>query len=50
MWSIVSSEGERPACGQKMRFSTRALSGRQSKTSVKHVHTFALPYLRRHSS
>ena len=49
-WSTVSSDGERPACGQNTRFSTAALSGSVSKSCVKACQTRASPYLRRHSS
>jgi len=38
----VSREGDSPPCGQKSRLSIVAASGRKSKRSVKHFHTFAL--------
>eukprot|EP00955_Chlamydomonas_euryale_P107653 365788-Chlamydomonas_euryale.AAC.4 len=50
IWSSVSMDGDKPACGQKSWFSMTAASGKKSKRSVSSCHTLGDPYFRRHSS
>ena len=44
--SSVSVDGDNPPCKQKKLFSTVAVKGKKSNTSVNIFHTFAFPYFR----
>jgi len=48
--SILSKEGERPPCKEKIEFSTIAHKGKKSKTSVKYFQTLEFPYFLTDSS
>ena len=50
IWSSLSIEGDKPPCNANILSSIKAVSGKQSKASVKNHQTFGLPYFHKHSS